>query len=152
MSLDLASLMAALVTHAQGVGNFERVAAHEFASAPGNGLSYGLWVSNAMPVPALSGLTTTTFLVTVTGRIYYPGTEASDGVDVQVMAGADALMAAYTGDFELGGLVEQVDLMGAYGQQPLGVTFRWAEWNESLYRIATITLPLVVTDLYAQAE
>jgi hypothetical protein len=46
-------------------------------------------------------------------------TDPEDAIDPELLAAVDALMSAYSGDFQLGGLITQVDLLGAYGK-PLG--------------------------------
>jgi hypothetical protein len=58
-------------------------------------------------------------------------------------------MAAYSGDFELGGNVRNVDLLG---QASEGLTAQagYLEQDGKLYRVMTINLPLIVNDVWNQ--
>jgi len=60
-------------------------------------------------------------------------------------------MGAYSGDFTLGGLVRDVDLLGHSGQQ-LSALPGWLDMGEAKYRTVDITIPMVISDAWAQAE
>jgi hypothetical protein len=62
----------------------------------------------------------------------------------------DALFTAYIGDFTLGGLVRNVDVRGADGA-PLDGQAGYLKQDEVLYRVFTITLPVVVNDAWDEA-
>jgi hypothetical protein len=150
MALGLADILDAACSHAQASGWFDAgVTGHEPKNAPGNGLSAALWVDRVRPVPARSGLASTTAVVELNVRISTTMLhEPADEVDPLIMSAADALMGAYSGDFELGGLA-QIDLLGAYGT-PLAGRAGYLNQDGRLYRIFLITLPLVVNDLWSQ--
>jgi hypothetical protein len=59
-------------------------------------------------------------------------------------------MAAYNGDFTLGGLVECVDLLGMTGQR-LEARAGYLEQDRKIYRVMTITLPVIVAEAWEQA-
>jgi hypothetical protein len=116
VSLDLTSYRSAATSHAQALGLFGQVLGHEPVSAPGSGLIYALWVKRITPVPARSGLASVSVRLELNGRVYMPAdSEPQDDVDVQVTGAVDGLMNAYSGDFEFGGVVANVDLLGMHG-------------------------------------
>jgi hypothetical protein len=151
VALDLTTYMSAAASHAQALGLFEQVLGHEPVSAPGSGLTYALWVKRVTPIPARSGLATVSVRLELTGRVLMPAdSEPLDGVDIAVTGAVDELMNAYSGDFELGGSVANVDLLGMHGA-PLGAEFGYARFDSTTYRAATLTIPLVINDVWTEA-
>jgi hypothetical protein len=150
MSLDTVSILGAVQGHAQALGIFERVLLHEPEDAPGNGITCAFWAGPGAPVSQRSGLAKTSWRIEVNGRLYLDAThEPNDDIDLLLLGALDTLVADYSGDFELGGLVALVDLLGAYGD-PLSWTPGYGTHNHKLYRLITIKLPLIVDDLYTQ--
>ena len=148
MSLNTTVVLNEVVSHAMKLGLFERVNGHEPKSAPGNGLSAAVWVDRVGP--AGSGLAATSALLTLQVRLYSPMLqEPQDAIDPNLTAAADALMNAYSGDFELGGNVRNVDLLGQTGPG-LSAQAGYIEQDHKLYRVMTITLPLIVNDVWEQ--
>src|SRR3982751_2445852 len=106
MALNLATLVDAVASHAAASGQFERVNQHEPKNAPGNGLTAAIWVDKIGPAQGRSGLTATTGLLTLDVRVYTSMlAEPQDAIDPNLLGAVDALLAAYSGDFELGGQV-----------------------------------------------
>ena len=150
MALDTTTIRAQIVSHAQSLGYFGQVLAHEPVSSPGLGLTYAVWAADLGPLPLGSGLASTSARLELTGRVYMPAdTEPMDDVDLQVTGAADALMGAYSGDFELGGNVRHVDLLGAYGTA-LRARFGYLQIDSTTYRMATLTIPIIVSDTWGQ--
>lgn len=150
MSLDVTGLFNAVVSHAAAVGHLEQINQHEPKSAPEGLLTGAVWAQEARPLAGVSGLDSTTFLVTFTLRLYRNMiSEPQDAIDPEVLAAADALMGAYSGDFTLSGAVKQVDLLGQHGP---GMWARagYIPQDARLYRVFDVNLPLVVNDLYTQ--
>ena len=151
MSLDMTGILNAVVSHAMGSGLFERVNTHQPENAPGNGLSAAVTVADVGPVPAASGLASTTSRVALNVMLFASVLqEPADDIEPVIVAASDALLAAYSGDFTLGGLVKQVDLLGAHGT-PLSAQTGYVKIGDQSYRVVIITLPLIVNDLWSQA-
>ncbi len=149
MSLGTKAILAAVISHAKASGRFERTLTHEPKSAPGNGLSVAVWVQNLRP--STSGLTSTSARLELSVRVYTNMlADPQDDIDRRLLDATDALMTAYSSDFTLGGLVENVDLLGAEGE-PLSADAGYLEQDNKLYRVMVITLPLIIDNLWAQA-
>ena len=150
--LDVATILTALRDHAVGTGLFTAVHNHEPRAITTGLLVAGIWWTSSMPARGYSGLDATTMRVLFTCRVYTNANdEPRDEIDVRLLGGVDALMRAYTGDFTLGGLIREVDVLGRSGV-PLAATSGYTpeQQNTAEKRIATITLPLIVNDLYEQ--
>lgn len=150
MSLNVTGILDALVSHAMASGLFERVNGHEPASAPGHGLTAAAWADSIAPVPAASGLAATSARVVFNVRIYTSMlAEPADAIDPNMLAAVDQLMTAYSGDFELGGAVRNVDLLGQTGT-PLSAQAGYLQQDGTLYRVMTLVLPVLVNDVWEQ--
>lgn len=154
MTFDAAAvtgLFGQLVSHAQKLGLFERVNSHEYKSAPGSGLSCEIWVASIDPLPAASGLASTTGRVAFNSRVRQNMlAEPQDDIDKDVLAAVCALMAEYSGAFTLGGTVRDVDLLGAHGT-PLSAKAGYLSHDSRMYRVMDIVLPIIVNDLWSQS-
>lgn len=152
MTINSVAIFAAAESHALATGLFERVNGHEPRSSPGSGLSAAVWFAGLDPVAAVSGLAVTSARLLFTVRIYANAlVEPQDGLDPSVIAATDALMIAYSGDFTLGGLIKDVDLLGAHGFA-LSARPGWLDMGEAKYRTVDITLPMILNDVFPQAE
>ncbi len=151
MPLDLLTYRNVAVSHAMASGLFGNVLDHEPISAPGSGLTAAFWVGRIGPVAEGSGLQATTARLQLMGRLLMPAdTEPQGDVDTAVTAAVDALLTAYTGDFEFGGNIRNVDVLGASGT-PLGAEFGYLNFTGgTTYRVATLTIPLIISDAWAQ--
>jgi hypothetical protein len=99
---------------------------------------------------AASGLASTSVRVELTARGYR--NMLIEPQDDTVLLGAmDALVAGLSGDFDLGGQLRNVDLLGAHGA-PLAWTMGYVQQDNKLYRIADLTIPLIVNDLWGQVQ
>lgn len=149
--MDAAGILAAVRSHAAASGLFDRVAGHEPKNAPGNGLSSASWVQSLAPLPQASGLNITTGYLVLRERLYNPMLqEPQDDIDPNLLAATDTMMGLYSNDFTLGGLVRNVDLLGAHGI-PLRADAGYLEQAGKMFRAYDITLPLVCNDLWTQS-
>lgn len=148
------AVYSAVESHAKILGIFDGgVNDHEPWSAPGAGLSCAIMLGPIAPIRA-GGLAATSGRLELQVRIYSPRLQQpSGGTDKAVLAAVCQLMAAYSGDFELEAvpddLVRMIDLLGAYGA-PLAAQPGWLEQDGQRYRIQEITLPLILNDMWGQ--
>lgn len=150
MSIGLPAIMNAVTSHAAASGFFDRVGGHEPKNAPGRGLSAAVWVDRIEPIARVSGLASSGALVVLNVRVYTNMLQdPPDLIDPSLVAAVDALITAYSGDFELGGNVRSVDLLGAHSAG-LGASAGYLEQDGKLFRVMTISLPLVITDAWNQ--
>jgi hypothetical protein len=148
--VDTAGILDQIVSHALSSGWFERVNQHEPKSAPGNGLSCAVWLESIGPPRSGSGLSSTSGRLVFSVRLYTSMlADPADAIDPLLMSACDALLTAYSGDFELGATVRAIDLLGMSGD-PLSARAGYLAQDNKLFRVLTITLPLIVNDLWAQ--
>jgi hypothetical protein len=149
--VDAVAILDALQSHAMASGLFERVNGHEPKNAPGNGLTAAVWVDEIGPSPAASGLAGTSVRLVFNVRVYTSMlAEPPDTIDPNMLAAVDALMGAYSADFELGGLVRNVDLLGQGGGQPMSAKAGYLNQDGKLFRVMTIVLPVIINDVWNQ--
>lgn len=150
MTIGITSILDAVVSHALASGRFDAVNGHEPKSLPAAGLTAAVWADRITPVRS-SGLTSTSVLLVLNVRLYASAVqEPADAIDPGLIDAVDTLCAAYVGDYELGGLVRQVDVRGQHGQ-PLDVRAGYLSQDGALLRVMTIALPLIVNDLWEEA-
>lgn len=150
MSLPIGNILDTVVSHAMACGHFEYVNGHEPKNAPGNGLTCAVWVDGIQPVRS-SGLSSTTGRLTLNVRLYSPmQAEPQDAIDPALVTALDVLLTAYSGDFQLGGDARHIDLLGAHGTA-LTALAGYLTQDGSVYRVYTVTLPVIVNDLWEQA-
>lgn len=149
-ALDITGILAAAQGHALASGLFERVNGHEPKNVPGQGITASMWVESIAPAPLHSGLSVTSGRIEISIRITTSMTQGpQDGIDPKITGAVDALLRAYSGDFTLGELVAVVDLLGHHGTA-LSARAGYIKQDEALLRAVTITLPLIVNDLWNQ--
>ena len=150
MTLNITGILDEVVSHAMASGHFEQVNGHESANAPSHGLTAAVWTDSLQALGRVSGLASTAVLLVFNVRVYTSiQSEPADAIDPNAIAAVDDLCAAYIGDFTLGGLVKQVDVLGAHGQ-PLLVRAGYIQQSGAVFRVMTITLPVIVNDLWEQ--
>jgi len=145
------TLIDAVLSHALASGYFDAVNGHEPKNPPGHRITAAVWQQRIRPVPARSGLNKTSGLVVMNVRIYTSMlSEPLDMIDPNITKATSALMAAYSSDFTLDGLISNVDLLGAHGFA-LESLAGYVTLNNTIYRTMTITVPCVINDLFEQA-
>jgi hypothetical protein len=148
--MDTRGILDALTSHALASGVFDVVAGHEPKHAPGNGLSIAFWVQSLGPARSQSGLQQTSGLLVVNARLYTSMTsDPPDAIDPNMVDAADVLMGAYSGDFELGAQVRNIDLLGDQGPG-LSLLAGYLVIDNKALRVLTITIPMVINDVWSQ--
>ena len=141
------ALFSALVSEAQQLAVFERVASHEPKNAPGSGYSCVLWLDGIKP---LSGMSATSGLVTFHARIYSNMlAEPQDDIDPGLLTATCALLGAYSEGFTLGETVRAVDLLGMSGQA-LSAQAGYITQDGRMFRAMELTIPVIINDLWDQ--
>jgi len=149
MGVDLRPILDAVGSHAAASGRFEGVYGHEPKNAPGKGLTAAAWVDHIRP--AGSGLKSTSALIVLNVRLYSSMIqEPQDAIDPELTDALSDLITAYSGDFTLGGLLRNVDLLGMSGI-PLSARAAYMEQDHKVFRIYDITVPCIVNDAFEQA-
>lgn len=151
MTLQSQAIVDAVVSHALASGLFERVNAYEPKSPPGSGLTAAVWAESMIPSPKNSGLAATTLVVTLKVQLYLPLGDPQAAIDPAMMNAVDVLCAAYSGDFTLGGLVREVDLLGHTGGTGLSARAGHVSISQRNLRVYEINLPVVIDNLWTQA-
>jgi hypothetical protein len=150
MSLAVSEIYAQVVSHAKRLGIFNQVLTHEPKAAPGDGLTCSIWLASLNPIAEVSGLAATSLRLELSIRIYENfKSQPEDEIDKRLLDATSKLMEAYTGDFQLGGTVMDVDLLGAHGD-PLGAEGGYLSQDSSLFRVVVMTLPIIISDVYTQ--
>lgn len=150
MTINIRGLIDAVTSAASASGYFDAVQGHEPKSAPGTGLTYAVFLNALGAVAPASGLDVTSARVELTGRIYKPfNAQPEDLIDPNLADAADALLTAYSADFDLGGNARNVDLLGAHGAA-LGVRAGYQTIDKQVFRVLDITIPIIVNDAWEQ--
>lgn len=149
-ALDLAGIYAAVQSHALASGRVARWTGADVMGNPGQGITCACALDSAGPAANRSGLSATAARVALSVRLYQPVSAVDPAPDEQLLGQAvDLLIAAFSGDFDLGASGRWVDLLGAHGAA-MAVAWGWARLADALYRVATITLPIIVDDQWDQ--
>lgn len=144
--------MDALISHAAASGHFTSVNSTDIGSVPtSEGISAVVWPRSVRPIPERSGLASTSVVVSFMVRFFRSmNSDPLGEIDPAMIDAVDALMNAYTGNFTLGGIVAEVDLLGQYGD-PLSMESGYIDMgDDGKFRIVDITVPLVINDVWTQ--
>lgn len=147
----LDQLLDRVISYASASGFYDQVQGHEPKSKPpGTGLLFAAWLNAEEGTPLASGLAATSVRIEINARIYCPfRREPEDLIDPTLGRAGHALFAALSGDFDLGGLARNVDLLGAHGPRLAGRT-GYQQVDEQKYRVYDMTIPIIVNDLFEQ--
>jgi hypothetical protein len=143
---DFNALIEAVTSHAQTLGVFDSVNGHEPTSVPNTGMTCAVWAQEIGPDPEASGLAATAASIVLNVRLYTAlNPQAPDAIDPAMLTAASDLLAAYNGDFSLEELVRNIDVMHAAAKAG------YMDQAGETLRVITITLPIVVNDLWEQS-
>lgn len=153
MALDataIADLFAQVEARAQGLGGFEQVIGHEPRSAPVSLPALAVWFNGLGPARGMSGLAATSVRMEFRGRLYLNGQAKDEDKNEQRLVYLSALvMGAFSAAFTLGGTAMAVDLLGGWGN-PLDAQPGWMTHDDKEFRVAEITVPVVLDDVWIQ--
>lgn len=152
MSVGAGTVLRRLRDHAKVLGSFEVARIGEFKSAPPNGLCFAVWSQRLGTSPVGSGLASTNALLRCTARLYMPlSYRPEDDIELKTLDAADGYLGRINGDYTLGGLVRNVDILGEAGDVP---TWDYGHVNidNKLFRIADLNLNVIFNDSWTQSE
>lgn len=143
-------IFAAVMSDIQACGWFDYVNLHEPKRKPGKGLNAFLWVQGIKPMALASGLAATSARVVFTIRCFSNMfKEPLDLIDPNLTKAVSSIMRRYHGNFDFGGIIRNVDLLGHFGVE-LDAVSGYTEIDGTLYRIMDITVPCIVNDVWPQ--
>jgi len=151
MAIGSQDLIDRLASHAMASGYFDRVNQHEPKNKPGRGLTCAIWIDRIEPARGRSGLAVTDARVVFNVRVYTNMLQnPQDSIDPNVMIAADALFEAYTGDFSLGDENRFIDVLGMTQGHPLFAQSGYINIDNMVYRVLTLTVPVIVSNAWNQ--
>ena len=152
MAISSQDLIDRLASHAMTTGLFDRVNQHEPKNKPGRGLTCAIWIDRIEPARGRSGLAATDARVVFNVRVYTNMLQnPQDAIDPSVMGATDLLFEAYSGDFQLGDESRYIDLLGETQGHPLFSQSGYINIDNMVYRVMTITVPVIVQNAWTQA-
>lgn len=152
MAIDSQGLVDRVASVCKATGLFDRVNKHEPKNKPGRGLTAALWVDRIEPARARAGLDATSARVVLNLRIYTNMLQnPQDAIDPNIMRATDVVMTDLSGDFDLGDEGRWIDLLGATQGHPLYAQSGYINIDNMVYRVMTITVPIIVENAWTQA-
>lgn len=154
MNVDPAGIFNELISHAGTLGQFEKINGHEPKAAPTTGgIVASFWVERFAPIQRRSGLNVTSMLLMVSCRIQTSMLQdPQDDIDPRVLNSAVALVGSMTGDFDLGGQIAQIDLLGAFWPNGLNGRAGYVDLGSTKYRVMLIEIPMIIDDVWTQVQ
>lgn len=154
MSINIAGSLSVLTSHAEASGWFAQVTTHEPKAAPhtGDRMSVSIVLASLDPAPRGSGLANTSAVVVFRARMQIDMmTEPQDAIDVGIGLAAVEFMRRVSADFDLGGTVRNVLLLGGHGTRGLSFQSGYVQQGGTFYRAGTVLIPCIVNDVWAQS-
>lgn len=143
----------AVLSHAEASGHFDQVGEHTPKNAPGTGITAAITLRRIVPVPARSGMASTTLRADWRLELYRPMEGTPGQIDPSLAAATIQVFARLSEDLTLGGLVSEIPLLGAYGSSGLTADQRYVQFPEGgHYRLVEIAIPTIHDDVLIQAR
>lgn len=143
-----------LISEAQRLGLFERVNTYESKSQVGSGLSAEVvWMSGPTPVAGRSGLAVTSARIIYGCRIMLDfKTTPEDSIDGAIINAVNLYVNALHGELDLADpLGSHIDVFGMGGVS-IDAQGGYLTLDNITYRIATIIIPILMDDFWAQVD
>lgn len=149
--MDFRDAMSYVTGAAMQTGLFDMVTGHEPKAAPSRtGMTASAFVSSWTPVQS-SGLSSMSMRFQVTLRIFKHMTaEPQDEIDMDVMNAVDQIFTYIASHFAGLSGSRYVDLLGADGEE-MTAQLGYAEQDKAKFRIADVSIPVVINDCYPYA-
>jgi hypothetical protein len=147
MALDIGSILDTLISHAMATGHFESVNEFKVDEPSGTGITAGIWNDDTTPIKS-SGLGAVSVRIRFKLRMFSSTEAAPESyLDRAMVDAASTLLNAYAGDFELGGDVRAIDVLGMEGE-PLSANAHFMNLSGVIFRVQDITIPVLVNDVW----
>lgn len=151
MSIDIEATFTTLTSLARRTGVFEVTRLGEYKSPPPKGCCLALWVTKFGADQQGSGLASTGARMIMMARIYHPAiTNPESLAEVKVTLGAAAYLGALSGSLTLGGLCQEVDVLGIDGAEA-DWTYGYLTIDSTMYRVADLAFTVIYNDAWPQA-
>lgn len=140
----------AVISDVQASGYFDKVNAYETKRRPLTKMTAAVWLQSIDPIALASGLASTSALIVFIVRMYMNMLrEPQDGIDPLMAKATSNIMRRYHGDFDFGGVIRNVDLLGHFGTS-LRAEAGYQEIDKVNFRVMDITVPCIVNDVWPQ--
>ena len=145
MAFAIRNTLVALEGHLEASGYFGQVQIGEFKSAPDDRLAASIWLVGASAYQVyLDGGSAEVHTVNV--RIYRKAFEEPESeIENDIAQAVSQVMSDLSGEFDLGGTIRNIDIAGMAGT-PLSVDFGHLDVGGTIFRVADITVPMLVDD------
>jgi hypothetical protein len=137
------------VSHVMELGLFDQVNFHSSLTAPGKDLSADITVASYSPMLASGANSVSARLELQFVLVYHLINSPADQIDKIMLNAADLVMQSFANDFDLGETLRMVDIFGAHGTS-MNADFGYVDYEDSKYRVAVITVPLIINDVWEE--
>lgn len=149
-NLSTQAIIDAVASKAMTTARFDQVNTHEAKNGPGNQMVCDITIMTGRAAALASSLNTVSVILTLSVEVYCSMLQdPQDTIDTQINDSVDDLLALFVGGFTLGGLIRNVDILGAHGDA-LSWAFGHKDLSRQLVRAAQIILPLVINDAWPE--
>lgn len=149
MALDLAATTNAIRTAASKTA-LDAILMHEPKAAPNSGITLACWFQRLIPSQRNSGIDVTSVAAVWSLRLHKNMlSEPQDEIDADLLLAAGNLYAALHADLDLGATVESIDVLGIEGTRMV-MDAGYVDIGNTKYRCMTITLPVILADVWTQ--
>lgn len=142
----------AVVSDVQATGYFDLVNQFEPKRKPHTKMEAGVWLQHIQPIDRASGMAATSARLLFIVRMYKAMlSHPQSTIDPIMMKAASNIMRRYHDDFDFGGTIRNVDLLGQFGVG-LDAQAGYLEIDGTNFRIMDIQVPCIVNDVWPQVQ
>lgn len=142
----------AVVSDVQASGYFDKVNKHEPKRKPLTKMVAAVWCQSITPIGEISGLNSTSGrLLFIVRCITNMLKEPQDMIEPIMMKAVSNIIRRYHDDFDFGGAIRNVDLLGQFGVS-LDAQAGYLEIDKIMFRVYDIQVPCIVNDIWPQVK
>lgn len=150
----ISSILDILISDAQLLGIFERVNQYESTTSPGSGLTAEIvWIMGPTPMAGRSGLASTSARVVYGMRIMLEFKNTpKESLDPAITNAVDLYVNSLLGELALADAQGSfIDVFGM-GGVPIDAVGGYLTLDQTTYRIGTITIPVIMENVWTQVN